>query len=95
MEKLDLPPSAVFPADAPSPVPDDAGHRCWPVHMNYDREAQSTYIHVRAGEPARQVQVDATVIADVRADGYVCGIRLLGAQDGALIAYLPPEEPAE
>ena len=89
-----LPPSVIYPAEAPAPVPDDLGHRRWPVHMNYDHEARESYIHLRAGEPVRQVQLDATVIADIRADGYVCGIRLLGAQDGALIAYLPPEDPA-
>ena len=94
-EKIALPPSVIYPADAPAPAPDDLGHRRYPVHMNYDHEARESYIHLRAGEPVRQVQLDSTVIADIRADGYVIGIRLLGEQKGALIHYLPPEDPAE
>ena len=90
----ELPPPVIYPAAGAAPVPDDLGHRRWPVHMNYDHEARESYIHLRAGEPVRQVHLDSTVIADIRADGYVTGIRLLGEQDGALIHYLPPEDPA-
>ena len=55
--------------------------------ITYDREADALYIHLTETKPARGIDIEEGVTADLDAEGHLVGIEILDAS-----ARLGPEQ---